>query len=69
MAALSSFVGPLSLVLKGDRHALSKLRTVYLPHILRQRNAKFFMNVYYEQCFDMPITQMRKNLGLTALTN
>ena len=40
---------------------------IYLPHILRQSRSNFFMNVYFEECFEMKIEDLRKQLGVTAL--
>ena len=52
MPALSAFVGPLNLLVNRKG---SEFVTTYLPHILRNSKSGFFMNVYYEECFDMKL--------------
>lgn len=64
MPALSAFVGPLNLL--ANRKG-SEFVSIYLPHILRNSKSGFFMNVYYEECFEMKLVQLRSKLGITPL--
>lgn len=64
MPALSAFVGPLNLLVTRQG---SELFSVYLPHILRNSKSRFFMNVYFEECFEMNINTLRQELGIVAL--
>jgi len=59
ISSLSAFAGPLNL-LATDLGQLKLLNTVYLPHILRNSKSHFFMNIYYERCFEMKLDDLRK---------
>ena len=64
LPALSAFFGPLSLIRSMEG---GELVSVYLPHILKNSNSKFFMNVYYEEQFESKITDLRRQLNITPL--
>ena len=65
LPALSAFVGPLNVIANREG---TELWTTYLPHIMRNRNATFFMNEYFEERFEMKITDLRKRMGIVPLT-
>lgn len=64
LPALSAFVGPLNVIANQEG---VELWTTYLPHIMRNKNAKFFMTTYFEECLDMKISDLRRQMGIVPL--
>ena len=59
-AALASFIGPANLLWK-DPSQLRILNTVYIPHVMSciDADSDFFMNIYFENEFETPISYLR----------
>jgi len=61
VALLSSLAGPLRLTPQERRN----LFTNFVPWAINcGGNAKFLMNVHFEQLFEVPLVQLRKDLGI-----
>lgn len=64
--ALAAFFGPLNLLIfQRNFTEIDKLVNHYLPHILRQaQNSQFFMNIYFEKCFEQDCDELRAQLRI-----
>lgn len=64
MTMLSSLVGPLRLTSLERK----RLFNIYVPWALRTAgNAKFLMNVMYEELWERDLVELRRELGITSL--
>jgi ubiquinone biosynthesis protein COQ4 len=62
MTTLASLVGPLNL----ESRKRARLRQEYVPWALKTASeARFLMNVYYEELFDRDLNELRKELGIS----